>query len=102
MSKNARDMATLILINKLGKLSKLGKFYEFGNSMIQEFHVHFRNFMEGDLHESFANRLYECKPVKIITLIGQLCMKVRNIQVLFYLFLNHCVVGRVKMTHLDI
>ena len=46
----------------------MGKFYElrnFMNAWSQE-----QQEQEQELHESFANRLYECKPVKIQDLHG--------------------------------
>ena len=54
---------TLGFGNKLGEtgeLSEKGEFYEFRNFM------NTWSCQEQQLHESSANRLYECKPVKII------------------------------------
>ena len=48
-------------LGKLGKLNEMGEFYEFRNFMntwSQEEQE------QEELHESSANRLYECKPVK--------------------------------------
>ena len=45
-------------LGKLGKLNEMGEFYEFRNFM--------NTWSQQELHEFSVNRLYECKPVKIL------------------------------------